>query len=256
MKIGRTIKFIFAILIIISSIITTTQFIIAKNWTKGLQTFASITTAATFCYQEFDEVYALVNRCKGWILNKTVKFSVGFYTFNENISLSEIQEALNSSLKKMNFSICEGRDREIDELGQLNTALTTSHNLNIDFKVSRNNMDGIYNFNLVFQISSREIENSWKIANDFRNNLFNRIDVGDRSRNDIEIDMSKAKINPFYKLTIKTIKAKDVTDFELSADVSEDLQIKLHQYKLYATSSKVSDLEKLIKEYVPLAMVS
>ena len=68
MKIGRTIKFIFAILIIISSIITTTQFIIAKNWTKGLQTFASITTAATFCYQEFDEVYALVNRCKGWIL--------------------------------------------------------------------------------------------------------------------------------------------------------------------------------------------
>ena len=68
--------------------------------------------------------------------------------------------------------------------------------------------------------------------------------------------MSKAKINPFYKLTIKTIKAKDVTDFELSADVSEDLQIKLHQYKLYATSSKVSDLEKLIKEYVPLAMVS
>ena len=49
MKIGRTIKFMFAILIIISSIITTTQFIIAKNWTKGLQTFASIPTAATFC---------------------------------------------------------------------------------------------------------------------------------------------------------------------------------------------------------------
>lgn len=68
--------------------------------------------------------------------------------------------------------------------------------------------------------------------------------------------MSDAKINPFYKLTVRTINAQDVVDFRLSADVSDSLEIELHQYKLYATSSKISDLEKLIKEYVPLATVS
>ena len=56
MKIVKIGKFIFAILIIISSIITAVQFIASKDWTKGLQTFASITTAATFCYEEFDEI--------------------------------------------------------------------------------------------------------------------------------------------------------------------------------------------------------
>lgn len=256
MKIVKIVKFIFAILIIISSIITTVQFIASKDWTKGLQTFAAITTAATFCYEEFDEIYALTNRLKGWILNKTVNFSISFYTYNEELNVQDIQTALKRAMKKGEFSIIEGRNRKIEADGTLDTIITTPKNLNIICKISRDDINFVYKIKLKFQISSREISHSWDIGKEFRDNFLAGLNVGEEKRCDIEIDMSDAKINPFYKLTVKTINAQDVVDFELSADVSDSLEIELHQYKLYATSSRISDLEKLIKEYVPLATVS
>ena len=256
MKIVKIGKFIFAILIIISSIITAFQFIASKDWTKGLQTFASITTAATFFYEEFDEIYALTNRLKGWILNKTVNFSISFYTYNEEIDIPDIQKAFDNAIKKGGFVITEGRNRKIEDIGILDTIITTPKNLNIFCKISRDDVDSAYKIKLKFQISSREIAHSWDLGKEFRDNFLANLNIGERKRCDIEIDMSDAKINPFYKLTVRTINAQDVVDFRLSADVSDSLEIELHQYKLYATSSKISDLEKLIKEYVPLATVS
>lgn len=255
-KFFRICKFVFALAIIISSIITVIQLIRIHDWTKGLQAFAAVTTAATFCYEEFDEVYSVSNRLVGWLLNKTVSFSVAFYTYNEDLDDQDIQRAFDNVRKKLKLNISEGRDRKIDNEGELNTVISTPQNLNIFCKISRDNIDNIYKIKLRFQISSRGIKNSWNIAKDFRDIFLAKLSVGDDNRCDIEIDMSDAKINPFYKLTIKTIRAKDVTDFKLSADVSDSLKIVLHQYKLYATSNKTSDLEKIIKEYVPLAQVS
>ena len=61
--------------------------------------------------------------------------------------------------------------------------------------------------------------------------------------------------SPFYRLTVRHVGKVKVEQFNLNFS-DDNLKVQTSLNKIYATSDNYQDIEKLIKEYIPLSKLS
>ena len=74
-----------------------------------------------------------------------------------------------------------------------------------------------------------------------------------KERYDVTIQTTNEKnYNPFYRLTVKHVGRSEIKNFDLKF-TDNNLTVTTNMNKIYGTSSNYQDIERLIKEYVPLS---
>ncbi len=213
-------------------------------------------------YQESDWLYVHWNRVTSYLKNQTARFEMTFYIeydsdflLDDKESLiNELNKVLNSTLSDLNIKFQRGGKRKFDG-NYAQFRVKTKENLEFSIEMSNDHISTLNNvaIKLKFQVSSRSIDKCWKLSKSFRDKFLSRV-KNTTQRTDLVIDMSNSRVNPFYRLTFKFIKAKKIENFGLSF-MEDNLQIKLKQYEIYATSTEISDLDRVVKEYIPLTKV-
>lgn len=110
-------------------------------------------------------------------------------------------------------------------------------------------------FKADYQLAYRDVKNQWDSFLSLRNNLFSIYsrEESSKERFDVTIKTDKhRKYNPFYRMTVRHLGKKEVKKFDLQFK-DNDLSVKTTLNKIYGTSNNHQDIEKLIKEYIPLS---
>lgn len=208
-------------------------------------------------YQESDYVYISWNRLRSFFKNQTTKFEMTFYIRNESENtLKKINSSLKSTINYLELSFSNGSKRQFNG-SYVNMNLLTNKQLGFTVEISNDSLSnqlGTVAIKIKFQVSSRDVFACWSLAKSFREKILEKIE-NNYSRIDVNIDMSSSSVNPFYRLTIKNIDNKKINNFELEFSESSHLKVKIKQYSIYATSTEISDLDRVINQYVPLTKI-
>lgn len=249
-KVLKTIKILFIILSILIPVYNVCK---SDHILKGLINLTDIGPAIYTLYLESDFIYFSVNKIKGYLLNKTNSFEITFYLkkVTDNF-VQQIDESLNETLKELKWRPTNGANTKYNGIF-LKSNIITNSNIEATITISDDNMDKI-GVSLKFQVSNRDIPNIWNKAKSFRECFLRSIPSND-GRVDIYIDMSSSKTNPFYRLTLRDIEVKNIDCFHLNFNESETFRIELTKHGIYATSKEIGDLDRVIKEYIPLVNV-
>lgn len=208
-------------------------------------------------YQESDHVYITWNRIKSFFKNQTTRFKMTFYVRNESEDLlNKINRAIESSMEKMDLSFSRGSKREFDG-NYVSMMLLSQNQINFTVEISNDsvtNQLGNVAVKIKFQISSRDVSSCWNLAKCFKEKFLEQVE-NTNSRVDLELNMSSSSVNPFYRLTVKNIENKSINNFELEFSEEKSLTVKIRQYSIYATSTEMSDLDRVVAQYVPLTKI-
>lgn len=224
---------------------------IAVNW-MSLTALAPVTIAM---YSEFDWLYVNWNKLRSWLKNNTVAFSSSFFVYtDEQISYEELQQRVSDAMKMCNLSFQKGEPREITS-DHYKTGLKTSNGLNFSLSISidPNEEINIIDVQLDYQISSRTVKNSWSDFKKFRDGFTNGLATQKRQYN-VVIDMKETGLNPFYRLTLKPVNAKNLDNVSLKFK-EDDLKVEITKNGIAASSPDPSLIDKIIKQYIPLTSV-
>lgn len=201
-------------------------------------------------YSEWDIVYKTVNKIKMYFSNKTVKFKTGLrLNFCNDYSLKDIEKLLFESFESSRFEIERGIFNMEQykmysfDLEQVPQGLVVKCRLDVQKEY--------LNIQFIFQISARDVKKAWHIAKELNNEISNKFAF--QPTYSIVLDYSSSNLNPFYRLTIKSIDKTSSYNFDLK--FSEDnVSIKIHNNELYAaTNSDMNKLDKIIDEYISLS---
>lgn len=66
--------------------------------------------------------------------------------------------------------------------------------------------------------------------------------------------MGTSKLNPFYRITFKSVKAQNLKDVLLKFKEG-DLNIEIYPNHIYASSNNQDKISEIVKEIIPLTKV-
>lgn len=224
---------------------------LSVNW-LSLTSLAPIFIAL---YELSDFLYVSVNKFKAWLINKTVNFKVSFAIYTDESDYKAINNNFYSAMKESQLGFDNGSNRNI-EPDYTEMKLKTKNGLNIKTTVSIGNDDtyeSVITITFDFQISNRSLEENWKLFKEFKDSFMGKTNTL-RQRYDLCINMEESGFNPFYRLTLKSVDAKDIENVNLSFK-EKNTNVKIYKNKIFASSKKCSDLDNILKKYIPLTRV-
>lgn len=244
-------------LIILSWILTFANIVINlkhKIVINLVSVFSSLIPLFVALYNEWDLIYEFINRLKMYFFNKTVKFQTEMkVNLEEECSLDKIDERIKKGISDSHFKIQDGM-LKFHEFKMYNLTLENKKEhkgliVNSRIDIQEEKLD----IKFIFQISARNVTDIWDLAKKVNSKISDSFAC--KTIYAITLDYSASKLNPFYRLTLKTIGDKKNYKFDLEFKES-DTQIKIHNNQLYATTHEnMSELDKVIKEYISLATV-
>ncbi|MCG0611505.1 hypothetical protein [Lactiplantibacillus plantarum] len=248
--------FIF-VLISLTSIMTVINIYnaVANNIVINWMSLTSLAPVIIAMYSEFDWIYVTWNKLRSWAKNNTVAFSSSFFVYtDEQKSYAELQQRVSNAMKTCKFTFQQGVSREITS-NYYRTGLKTCNGLNFDLSISIDPCEelNVINVKLDYQISSRTVKNSWSDFKKFRDEFINGL-ATQKKRYDIVIDMKETGLNPFYRLTLKPIKAKHLDDVCLKFN-ENGLNVEITKNRIAASAQDPDLIDKIIKQYIPLTSV-
>ena len=222
----------------------------------NLTSFMGIIPIITALYSEIDWIYIHWNKCIAWIFLKTVSFTPkSSKLLKQTITLNQLEKQIRSVLKENDYSINEATVRKTHEDVYIDIESTKGikNKLSISLHPESNGQRLI--FKADYQLAYRDVKDQWDSFLSLRDNLFSiySMEESSKERFDVTIKTDKhRKYNPFYRLTVRHLGKKEVKKFDLQFK-DNDLSVKTTLNKIYGTSNNRQDIEKLIKEYIPLS---
>lgn len=250
-------KIILIAVSIVWTIVNLYKAVVSPN-VVDLTTFLAIMPIISSLYSEIDWIYVRWNKTKAYFILKTVSFTPKSSIFIEDkISIDELEKHVKNVLKTCNCNIKTPFVTRTHE--DLYIQLINAEGLHIDVTVNISQECMGYRLTIKneYQIAYRDVKKCWSMFLDIRNKLFSEFAKASntKERYDVTIYTGKVKnYNPFYRLTIRHIGQPKIQKFCLEFN-DKDLVVKTTANKIYGSSPKYQDIERLIDEYVPLSKV-
>ncbi|AOT56597.1 hypothetical protein [Weissella soli] len=248
-------KILIIFLIAITLIVTTYNVIhaIVNQMAPNYLELFSLAPVLIALYNESDFIYRWVNKLKAYIKNSTVVFEPSVrLELADEIQLLDVEEVLISFMDKENLS--KKRDIEKRE-SSLSIKTATSNKLR--FTINANLVNKPTNQQLVlkfeYQIAARSVKSVWSDFKKYKDFITSKFTFNDCSYT-LGIDLNSSNLNPFYKITIKTIQPIKIKSVQIDIK-NDEMTLKIQKNKIYATSSDLETLEDIVKNYIPLTNV-
>ena len=248
-------------LIAISLIWTIYNFWVAINspGAINLVNFIEIVPIITALYTEVDLIYIHWNKLRAFFFLKTVSFTAKSYKYVEDKkSITELENHVRELLSTLEYKIVEAFVKRTHEdlYFTIESGSGVRNDLVISTKQDSNRL--CLTIKCEYQIAYRDVDQFWKSFLKIRNDFFSKFatDGNVKERYDVTINSDKNKnYSPFYRLTVRHVGKVKVEQFNLNFS-DDNLKVQTSLNKIYATSDNYQDIEKLIKEYIPLSKLS
>ncbi|GAD41510.1 hypothetical protein Javan59_0058 [Streptococcus phage Javan59] len=222
----------------------------------NLTSFMGIVPIIAALYSEIDWLYINWNKFRAYLFLKTVSFTPKSSKFlKQNITLNQLEKQIRTELKMKNYSINEATFRKTHEDIYMDIESTRGIKNKLSVSLHPENNGQRLIFKADYQLAYRDVKKQWDSFLLLRDNLFSNYsrEESSKERFDITIKTDKhRKYNPFYRLTVRHIGKKEIKKFDLQFK-DNALLVKTTINKIYGTSNNHQDIEKLIKEYIPLS---
>ncbi|MEY8462467.1 hypothetical protein [Streptococcus merionis] len=252
----------FKIFLIFTSIVWTVYNLvnaITSTQSVNLVNFLGIVPVVTSLYTEIDWLYIQWNKLRAYFFLKTVNFTAKSYKYTlEDKSISELESCIRELLSIHKYNVQEAFIKKTHEelFFPIESNSGVSNSLVISTKEASEGK--IITIKCEYQIAYRDVALFWKSFLRIRNDFFAKFAQAENSkeRYDVTIKTDKnKKYSPFYRLTVKHVGKVKVEKFDLKFS-DGDLKVITNLNKIYGTSNNYQDIEKLIKEYIPLSKLS
>lgn len=253
-------KFLKVLLIFISVIWTFWSIANAflNSGVMNLLSLSSLIPVFAALYSEVDWIYIQVNKIRSYFSAKTVSFTPKFQYAVENTVLADhVKNYLDESLKMLRQRINTKRQQKYsEELIQYNVITETGLSYELDLSVQNQEELTVLILKVHYQVSYRDVNKTWKEFCQLQESLFNNFARSSKSkpRYDVTIKTNTKNFNPFYRLTVRRLGKAEVQNFTLKF-TDGPLTVTTSQHKIYASSGQRQDIDKLIKNYVPLSKI-
>lgn len=250
-KFAKWVLIVFSLVMTVINIWSAITAKIAINW-------LSITALGPIffaIYSESDWVYVNFNRIHSWVINNTVSFNSSFSIYTDkDINYSVINKRIESAMKACDLKFQSGSSRQMTS-EFYRGYLKTKNNLKLSLIISNDpdEDNNILRVALDYQISSRIIKESWNDFKSFREFFVNGL-ATKKYRYDLTIDMTNTGLNPFYRLTLKSVNANNLENVYLKFK-EENTEIEITKNKIHASSSEISRMDEIVEQYIPLTKV-
>lgn len=230
-------------------------FVGSNLWT--LSDLIPITIAA---YEKSALLYRTYNQILAWIKNNTVSLTSSFHIYSKEFELSTLSNSLDKAISSSHLSFSKGStqtidDEEFQQNKHCRLYLQTENQLKFSADISL--LQDFDDFEIVvsldYQLSYRQLKSTWKHFKHFKE-VFMRDWKTPNERNDLIINMSSSDLNPFYRLTLKSIDAKNLSNVNLSFREG-DSDIKITKNKIYVSSPNSQTIDDVINQIVPMTRV-
>lgn len=251
----KKIKIIF---LVISLIWTIFNFVMAfyspvSDFTK----FLNIIPILIAIYYEIDIIYIFWNKILAYFFLKTIVFKATSHRHISNeVSILDIEQHITRCLvnKKYTFKQKWGFERTDDFL-IMTVSDPSGIKTTIKMMLQQVNDHQLISFTIDNQVAYRSVRHQWdefrSLSDDFFSNFAKVSNTNDRYDVAISTDKMK-KYNPFYRLTVRHLGKTEIQKFDLKFK-DKNLEVTTTMNKIYGTSSDIHDIERLIKEYIPLS---
>ncbi|MEG3265786.1 hypothetical protein [Streptococcus suis] len=254
---------LFKIVLIVTSLVWTCyNFWIAINssGSVNLVNFVTIIPIITALYTEIDWIYIHSNKIRAYFLLKTVKFTAKSYKYiDEETSIAELENSIREELlSNHKYKIDEAHIKRTHEDLYFTVESESGVSNSLVISTKQDSRGQCVTIKCEYQIAYRDVATSWKSFLSVRNNFFAKFAQAENSKErfDVTITTDKnKKYSPFYRLTVKHIGKVKIEKFDLTFRDSK-LKVVTNLNKIYGTSDNFQDIEKLIKEYIPLSKLT
>lgn len=222
----------------------------------NITNFVGVIPIIAGLYSEIDWIYINCNKLKAYFLLKTVNFTVKSSRYiMEDTQISEVEKIIRKILKASSYKIDEASFSKTHE--DLYFYITSQNNIHTKLTINLHpeSLGSRLTIKMNYQVAYRDVTKQWKKFIELRNGLFSNFSIkyNTKERYDITIETdTMRKYNPFYRLTVRHIGEASVKDFKLNFK-DEALSVTTYMNKIYATSDKCEDIEKVLNDYVPLS---
>lgn len=250
---------IFKIILIIVSLVMTIVNVwkaVTANLVVNWLNLTSLAPILIALYYEWDWLFIKLNQVKSWLLNKTVRFNVSFHLNldEDDLRVSDIEQKLSEALEyAMQQNDLQYHKQKRISLPYTKDILVTKDRLTFPLKIIGGDNETPIVISMDYQVSSKNINQCWQIFQNFEDKFTSKF-VATKQRYDILLDFSASKQNPFYRLTLKALDKKTVNNFKLNFTEGR-MRVDISNNQLHASSDKLSDLDEILREYVPLTHV-
>lgn len=249
------------IFLIVTSLIWTVinlyKAIISPN-VVNLTSFLGIVPIFSALYSEIDWIYIKCNKIKAYFFLKTVKFTPKSSRYiDDGVSIISLEERVRKLLENYSYKINEAFIKRTNE--DLYIPITNVKGLDTSITINIHQESSGWRLTLKseYQIAYRDVSKCWRAFLEIRDELFSEFakTSSSKERYDVTINTDNSKkYNPFYRLTIKNVGEPKVKSFNLKF-ADENLTVITNMHKIYGSSKHRQDIEKMIKEYVPLSKI-
>ncbi|OLS09582.1 hypothetical protein AUQ39_05850 [Lacticaseibacillus casei] len=252
---------IFKVLLILVSIIWTIWSVANAFLNSGVMNLlplASLIPVFAALYSEVDWIYIQVNKVRSYFSAKTVSFTPKFqYAVGDEISVVQVKKNLDETLISLGQKVNTKRQQKYSE-GLIHYDIVTESGLSYDLDLTVLDQEELTLLILKvhYQVSYRDVNKTWKEFCGLQEALFDNFARSSESkpRYDVTIQTNIKNFNPFYRLTIRRLGKAEVQNFLLRF-TDNQLTVTTSQHKIYASSDMRSDIDKVVKDYVPLSKI-
>lgn len=222
----------------------------------NLTSFMGIVPVIAGLYSEIDWVYINWNKFRAYLFLKTVSFTPKSSRFlKENTTLSQLERKIRDELKTGNYFIDESTFRKTHEdiYMDIESERGIKSKLSISLHPESDGQRLILKAD--YQLAYRDVNKQWSTFLLLRDNLFANYSKEENSKERFDVTIKTdrhKKYNPFYRLTVRHLGKKDIKKFDLQFK-DNALSVKTGINQIFGTSNNYKDIEKLIKEYIPLS---
>ena len=252
----------FKIILIITSLVWTAfnfWTVVNSSGAVNIVNFIGVVPIITALYTEIDWIYIHWNKLRAYFFLKTVSFTAKSYKhIEENKSITELEDCIRELLSLHKYKVDEAFIKRTHEDLYFTTESESGVRNVLVINARQDTRGQCITIKCDYQVAYRDVAIFWKSFLRLRNDFFAQFAQTKKSkeRYDVTIKTDRTKkYSPFYRLTIKHIGKVKIERFNLTFR-DGSLEVATNLNKIYGSSDNYQDIEKLIKEYIPLSKLS
>lgn len=216
---------------------------------------------AIAAYERSSRLYRNYNQVVAWFKNNTISLSTTFHIYcTDDFKTTDLSDSITNAINACHVTFDKGSIQKIDveefmqtEYYKFNLKNEQQLKFSLDIAQLNGNDAPELSVTLDYQLSYRQLRSTWTQFKKFKDVFMHNWKTS-KDRNDLTINMANSNLNPFYRLTLKSIDAKDLSNVTL-AFKEKGADIKITEHQIYISSSNSQTIDNVIEQIVPLTHV-
>lgn len=212
-------------------------------------------------YERSSWLFRTYNQIVAWFKNNTISLTTTFHIYcTQDFKIADLSDSIQKSLNTCHITFDKGSIQEInaEKFEQTNHCqfnLINEHQLKFGLEITRMNYvdETELAVTLSYQLSYKQLKSTWLQFKEFKD-IFMQNWKTSKNRNDLTINMANSDLSPFYRLTLKSINAKDLSNVNLSFK-EKNASIKITEHQIYISSSSSQTIDDVIAQIIPMTHV-